>query len=67
MQFTFRVEDLLNLIASNTNSSQVVVKMDPESKKRYTARMRPEGETLTDSDEPPMEIDGCPFPPGCTP
>lgn len=65
MERTFRVEDLLNLFATNVDSTQVIVNFDDENES-YTARMRPTAEARGE-DDPPAEIIGCPYPPGCTP
>ncbi|MES2004353.1 MAG: hypothetical protein V4450_07515 [Bacteroidota bacterium] len=67
-EFTFRIEDLLNLVGKNINAKNIIVKVDPESKRQFTARVQPPAPKAEGSeDDPPEEIVGCPYPPGCTP
>ena len=61
MECTFRRKDILALLESHPEDKNMIVKFDLSGKKPFTARMQKRNAEETD------EIDGCPFPPGCTP
>lgn len=71
IEFTFKVTEMLNLMASNTDSGNVVIRVKTGGKKPFTARMQTNyfaADAMT-NDIPVDDgsvIEGCPYPPGCT-